>query len=447
MTIRSGFLSVLNRPPEVKIPTSGVFHFLRESEFEKSRIHLRLDPDGSGVLIVNANRIFHLNPTAALMAFMSLNRVETSTAIRTLSKKYQVSDNQALQDVTRFNSDLEQLLSPDACPICDLDLETTAPFSSVPTAPYRMDLALTYRCNNGCAHCYNARSRSYPELTTKEWFAILDKLWELGIPHIVFTGGEPTLRDDLPELIKHAEANGQITGLNTNARRLKDKSFVDNLVQAGLDHVQITLESHIEGIHNQMVCSPDAWRETVAGLKNALATKLYVMTNTTMLKLNAPHIPETLEFLGVLGLKTIGLNALIYSGRGKTVGTGLSETELQPLLEKAKTITSKYQQRLIWYTPTQYCNFDPVQMDLGVKGCTAALYNMCVEPDGSVLPCQSYYQSLGNIKNDSWKSIWEHPLSVSLRERRNLPEKCHACSFVQECGGGCPLTFSDTNCP
>jgi radical SAM protein with 4Fe4S-binding SPASM domain len=445
--MRSGLFSSLYHPTEVKIPASGVFHFLRESGTEKSRIHLRLDPDGSGVLIVNANRIFHLNPTAALIAYMALKETETPSAVRTLEKRYQISREQALQDVTQFSSDLKQLLSPDNCPICDLELETTAPFSRIPTAPYRMDLALTYRCNNACAHCYNARSRNYPELSTKEWFAILDRLWKLGIPHIVFTGGEPTLRDDLPELIRHAESNGQITGLNTNARRLKDKAYVDDLVTAGLDHVQITLESHLEKIHNEMVCSPDAWTDTVAGLKNALASKLYVMTNTTMLKLNAPHIPETLEFLGTLGLKTVGLNALIFSGRGKTVGTGLSESELQPLLEKAKAITDKYEQRLIWYTPTQYCNFDPVQMNLGVKGCTAALYNMCIEPDGSVIPCQSYYEKLGSLMKDPWKSIWEHPLSISLRERKNLPDKCHSCSFVQECGGGCPLTFSESNCP
>jgi radical SAM protein with 4Fe4S-binding SPASM domain len=445
MSLKSGFFSVLNRPQEVEIPSSGVFHFLRETENEKSRIHLRLDPDGTGVLIVNANRIFHLNPTAALMAYMSLNQVDIPREIRTLEKRYRVSKEQASADIEQFSYDLEQLVRPDTCPICDLEIETTAPFSKVPTAPYRMDLAITYRCNNNCAHCYNARSRSYPELTTKEWFAILDRLWELGIPHIVFTGGEPTLREDLPELIHHAESNGQITGLNTNARKLKDGAYVESLVKAGLDHVQITLESHIEKIHDQMVASQGAWMDTVAGLKNALSTSLYVMTNTTMLQVNSLYIPDTLEFLGNLGLKTVGLNALIYSGRGKTVGTGLSESELQPLLDQAKKITQKYDQRLIWYTPTQYCNFDPVEMQLGVKGCTAALYNMCIEPDGSVIPCQSYYESLGKLMESSWESIWEHPLSKKLRSRSELPQKCSGCSFVNECGGGCPLTFSDSN--
>jgi radical SAM protein with 4Fe4S-binding SPASM domain len=65
---------------------------------------------------------------------------------------------------------------------------------------------------------------------------------------------------------------------------------------------------------------------------------------------------------------------------------------------------------------------------------------MCIEPDGAVLPCQSYYQPLGNILYDEWESIWNHDLAVSLRERKNLPKKCIACDLKLECGGGCPLT-------
>jgi len=78
-------------------------------------------------------------------------------------------------------------------------------------------------------------------------------------------------------------------------------------------------------------------------------------------------------------------------------------------------------------------------LELGVKGCTAALYNMCIEPDGGVLPCQSYYQPLGNIIQDPWDSIWNHELAISLRERRYIPDKCTDCVLLSECGGGCPL--------
>ncbi len=419
---------------------SGLYHYAREDDNEKSRIHLRVDKDGNGTLIVNANRVMHLNPTAALMTYLALEEVKEETAVKTIRHKFRVSQSQARADYSSFILHLSSLFT-DACPVHELELDTTMPFSARPSAPYRMDLAITYRCNNDCAYCYNARERNFPELKTDDWKRIIDGLWALGVPHIVFTGGEATLRDDLPELIRHAESNGQITGLNTNARRLADESYVQRLVDAGLDHAQITVESCDEQIHDEMMRLKGTFRQTIQGLKNVLATKLYVMTNTTMLRTNVHKIPDTLDFLADLGVPTIGLNALIYSGHGLTVGTGLRENELQPILDMATQKTSARGQRLIWYTPTQYCEFDPTASNLGVKGCTAALYSMCIESNGNVLPCQSYYTPVGNILTDSWDSIWNHKLSVQLRERQNLPAKCETCPIVAECGGGCPLKF------
>jgi radical SAM protein with 4Fe4S-binding SPASM domain len=80
-----------------------------------------------------------------------------------------------------------------------------------------------------------------------------------------------------------------------------------------------------------------------------------------------------------------------------------------------------------------------MSLQLGVKGCTAALYNMCIEPDGKVLPCQSYYTPVGDIRTDTWHDIWNNPLCISLRERQGLPEECNTCMLLPECGGGCPL--------
>ena len=422
-------------------PAAGIYHFQRQwAEDERSRIHLRIDSSGDGLLLVNASKVVHLNPTAAFMAYLTLQQTPAVQAYRAITRHFQVPQKQAQADYALCAQQVEELIRPDgACPIHDLELEVTAPFSARPSAPYRMDLAITYRCNNDCAHCYNARSRDYPELTTEKWKQILDKLWSLGIPHVVFTGGEPTLREDLAELIAHAEHNGQITGLNTNGRRLSDKGYLESLVQAGLDHVQITLESHDPNIHDEMVLCKGAWKQTVCGIRNALETRLFVMTNTTMLRLNSPGMAETLDFLASLGVPTIGLNALIYAGKGLEVGSGLPESSLVQLLNLAREKTESSGQKLIWYTPTQYCNFDPMQLELGVKGCTAALYNMCIEPNGDVIPCQSYYSTLGNMLNQSWDKIWNHDLAVSLRERRYTPSKCTDCALLSECGGGCPL--------
>jgi len=439
-------MNIKNKLSKLPIVEPGLHHFLLEEDGYRTRIHLRIDPDGHGTLIINANRVVHLNPTAALMAFLTLKDTPETKAVRTIQRRYRVAKQQANYDYAKFIADLNQIVRLDSCPVCSIDdLEITAPFSARPLAPYRMDLAITYRCNNDCSHCYNGRSRNFPERTTSEWKKIIDKVWDLGIPHIVFTGGEPTLRDDLPELVAHAEANGQITGLNTNGRRLQDGEFLKELVEAGLDHVQITIESHNPKIHDHMVTRQSAWTQTVAGLRNVLNTPLYVMTNTTILQANKPYLSETLDFLAREGVPTVGLNALIYSGKGLTVGTGLRESELPPLLDIARMKTSQNNQRLIWYTPTQYCQFDPTQLELGVKGCTAALYNMCVEPDGGVIPCQSYYQQLGNILTDPWDSIWNHKISVRLREREYIADECRYCDLLSECGGGCPLALDAQN--
>jgi radical SAM protein with 4Fe4S-binding SPASM domain len=422
------------------LPNTGLFHYLREEQGQKTRLHLRIDEDRSGLLIANANRVVHLNPSGTTMAYLHLEGYTPEAAARLLHNQFKISAAAAERDYLDFTSQLENLISPNgACPVCELNLETTAPFSARPSAPYRMDLAITYRCNNDCHHCYNARSRNFPEMGSDQWQKVIDKIWDLGIPHVVFTGGEPTLFQGLPELVAYAEGKGLITGLNTNGRKLADDAYLSALVDAGLDHVQITIESHHPDIHNQMVAARDAWSQTVAGIQNVLKTRLYMMTNTTLLTHNSPSIKATLEFLAELGVPTVGLNALIYAGKGEVVNTGLRETELPALLECAREITQRHHQRLIWYTPTQYCHFNPLQLDLGIKGCTAALYNMCIEPNGDVIPCQSYYQSLGNLLENRWQDIWEHPLALSLRLRKDVPEGCQTCDYLQECGGGCPL--------
>jgi len=420
----------------------GLYAYAQESEHGRAQIHLRIDQDGTGLLLINANRALHLNPTAARMTWLVLEDLPDSHAIRKIRKSFKVSSAQARIDFNALRAQINELIQPNgSCPIHDLAIDILPPFAAKPTAPYRMDLALTYRCNDNCAHCYNARSRDYPELGTDEWKNIIDILWDLRIPHICFTGGEATLRTDLPELIAHAQSKGQITGLLSNGRRLADRNFLNSLLSAGLDHIQITLESHHEEVHDRMVATSGAFRQTVEGIRNCVEAGVYLMTNTTLLAENGPGIGDTVDFLADLGLKTIGLNALIYSGKGATVGTGMLEVDLEPLLKQVREKTDRYGQRLIWYTPTQYCHFDPVQMELGVKACTAALYNMCVEPNGDVIPCQSFYEPLGHILRDSWDSIWNHERAIWLRDRKYIPAACESCAVLGECGGGCPLTL------
>ena len=114
-------------------------------------------------------------------------------------------------------------------------------------------------------------------------------------------------------------------------------------------------------------------------------------------------------------------------------------------MRRALEMADKVGIRLEWYSPTCYKQFNPIEFGFGVKACSAAQYNMTIEPDGSVIPCQSWLkEKVGNILKDSWQSIWNHPVCVGFREKAYLKdrEECQGCEYLTQCYGGCPLEYS-----
>jgi radical SAM protein with 4Fe4S-binding SPASM domain len=420
----------------------GIYHYQTPPDAAvQYRLHLRVEKDRHGVLVINAARVMHLNQTATEHAKLLIEQGQPEDAARVIARRYDVPFETARADFEQLRDTITALAEAgeEVCPVTYLDIERIEPLSAELSAPYRMDLALTYRCQNDCPHCYVGRPKDFPEMSTDGWKGVIDRCWALGIPHITFTGGEATLRPDLVELVQYAEDTGLVTGLQTNGRRLRERDYVDRLLLAGLDHVQITLESHDPEVHDRMVGAPGAWADTVAGIKTVVNADVYMMTNTTLTTENVDDIEKTVAFAASLGVPTFGCNSLIYSGAAVCVGNGIPENEIGAILERVKEATQAYHLRLIWYTPTQYCEFDPTGLELGVKGCTAARYNMCVEPNADVIPCQSYYVALGNILADPWETIWDHELARYLRNRDFMMEKCYDCPDQVLCGGGCPL--------
>ncbi len=102
-----------SRRQETSRSSTNIYHYTRENDHEKSRIHLRVDPDGSGTLIVNANRVMHLNPTAAFMAYLLLEGKREHEIVPTIRNRYRVSAKQAGEDLATFNLQLDNLLRPD----------------------------------------------------------------------------------------------------------------------------------------------------------------------------------------------------------------------------------------------------------------------------------------------------------------------------------------------
>ena len=420
---------------------SGRYTYRGEDNFKGLALQLRVEPDGNGLMIINANTVLFLNETSTAYAYFLMQGLTTEEVISEIRSIYRVKERQALADYEKLIYTISTLAQTEEVdPISYLDINKIEPFSQEYSAPLRVDMALTFRCQNNCIHCYAGGPKETDELASEQWKRIIDRLHQIGVFILTFTGGEPTLREDLVELLYYGQKKGLVTGLITNGRRLTDKKYVKSLEEAGLDFVQVTLESHKPEIHDLMTGNNGSWKETVMGIKNLIPTQIYPTTNSTLSKYSVEDFLETLDFIKKLGVAAFGCNSLIYSGKAKDLEDFvLSLQDLNTILPKIQDNATKLGLKFLWYTPTQYCKLDPVKLGLGIKSCSAAMINICVGPDGEVYPCQSYFKSLGNILKDDWQNIWNHPLAVGIRKREYVEPKCKDCAQLQICGGGCPL--------
>jgi len=437
------FVRRMFQPPVVP---QGRYTYRGKDKYAGLALQLRVEPDHKGIMVINANTVLYLNETATAYAYYFMQGMPEKATIKKIRRAYRVDAKTAKGDYERLTYAISTLAQTEkVCPISFLDVKSVEPFTQQYSAPLRMDLALTFKCQNNCIHCYAGGPHETQELSTEQWKQVIDKLQQIGVFILTFTGGEPTLREDLPDLLLYAQNKGMVTGLVTNGRRLKDKTYVETLEKTGLDFVQVTLESHRPEIHDKITTIKGSWKETVAGIKNAVPSVIYTTTNTTLNKNNAQYFLETIDFIKQLGVAAFGCNSLIYSGKANEISSefALALETLKELLPRVKDKANQLGLKFLWYTPTQYCRFDPVSLGLGIKSCTAAMVNMCVGPNGDVYPCQSYFKSLGNLLKDEWHSIWNNPLAVSIRKREYAEPKCKDCPQLQICGGGCPLELEE----
>ncbi len=403
--IKSWFAPVEPLPREI-------LHYQTPPDAEQQyRLHLRVEGDGRGLLVVNAATVLHLNQTAAEYARLLIQGANEDEAARAMARRYRVGRAQAREDYIRLRDHILILATTvDLDPVTCLDMERAEPFSAETLAPYRVDAALTYRVDEASRLDPEARRRVDRELTTEEWQQVLDALWDAGVPHVCFTGGEPTLREDLVELIRHAEELGQVTGLLTDGRRLREQEYLDELLLAGLDHLQITLASHRAELHDEIVGRAGAWQEADAGLRLALAGDIYVVVHIVVTPANADSVAETVAYLAELGVPAVALSSPLQA---------VSDEERQRLesaLEAAQETVHQRGLTLIWDLAAPYSHVNPVEVEAELEPEQVVRQHLYVEPDGDVLPAQGYNVVLGNLLRDSWEAVWEHPERIKLVE-------------------------------
>lgn len=291
-------------------------------------------------------------------------------------------------------------------------------------APHRMDLMVSamekdgnWNCNQKCIHCYakGQNLSSEPELTTDRWKEILDILRENCVPQVTFTGGEPTMREDLLELIEYAA--WFVTRLNTNGIKLTEE-YCKKLYDASLDSVQITFYSKDEEIHNRLVGAKQ-YSACVEGIENALKAGLNVSINTPLCTANADYV-ETLKFLKEKGITYVTTSGLILTGaatKKESEDLTLDKERLKEILKEAVAFCNENEMEINFTSPGLIEPLFFKELNLRAPSCGACLSNMAITPSGKVVPCQSWLTGpgIGNILENEWDSIWNSKPCVIRR--------------------------------
>lgn len=362
------------------------------------------------------------------LAKIMTNTVESVKAIVPLiSRKKIAADIQTIYTTMKQIAFREEVTTP-------IEHINIGDYADYMNAPHRMDVMVsamtkngTWHCNQKCVHCYAASQNhsDEEELSTEDWKKILDKCRSVGIPQVTFTGGEPTMREDLFELIEYAR--WFISRLNTNGIKLTPE-YCQKLKAADIDSVQITFYSSDPEVHNALVGAPQ-FENTAKGIENALNAGLAISINTPLCTINKDYV-KTLEYLHDKGVIYVTCSGLITTGNAlgeDSVNLQLTSGELEQILREAVSYCNANGMEIAFTSPGWIEEEVFAQLNISSPSCGAGLSNMAITPGGNVVPCQSWLsdKALGNMLEDDWNEIWN---SEECRIRRNysaaLTGKC-----------------------
>lgn len=443
--------------------------------------HITLDPRGRGVvrihmippregaedapylLLLNGSRLVPLNLSWAILLASFMDRLEPFSGLEISSSDWEAMAAGAVADTRKvypftprqeLAEDLETMITSLVAiargqePEAEVASLTLGEYAREMTAPHRMDLMISamsrdgaWHCNQKCLHCYAAGQplADTPELTTAQWREVLERLRRANIPQVTFTGGEPTLRADLVELVEAAA--WFVTRLNTNGRLLTPE-LCRRLFDASLDSVQVTLYSDHAETHNALV-GAEGFGDTVAGIRAAVEAGLNVSVNTPLCSLNTGYA-DTLRFVHGLGVRYVTCSGLIPSGNAEgeeSRATALTAEELTAVLREAVAVTEELEMELDFTSPGWLPEetFRELGLTL-VPSCGACLSNMAIAPDGNIIPCQSWLSAkpLGNILTEEWDTVWQSERCAAIRaESAKMEHTCQLRSSNRQEVGVC----------
>lgn len=285
----------------------------------------------------------------------------------------------------------------------------------------------------------NARASTQGELTTLEGMAFIEELAEYCPGSmLVFSGGEPMLRGDLPDLIAHASHVGLMPVLGTNGVLLTEEkagSFVEN----GLAGIGISLDSLNPDTHDTFRGLPGAWHKTVSAIEICQRHGLRVQIHTTATRANYAEILDLVEFVEEKDVVGFNLFFLVCTGRGQQM-TDITPAEYSVALSALVAAQEEYQGQMLirarcapHFRRLAYSR--SAELAASSAGCMAGISYCRISPEGEITPCPYLPLSVGSLRKDSLADIWETAPIFNQLQQPALKGRCGVCEFGALCGG------------
>lgn len=321
---------------------------------------------------------------------------------------------------------------------------------------------VTRRCNLRCIHCYaHATDSSQPcqdEMTTEEGKRLIDDLTGFGVPVILFSGGEPLVRKDLPELAEYAVSKGLRAVISTNGTLISPQT-AKTLKEIGLSYVGISLDG-MEDINDRFRGVKGAFKKALDGIKNCRDAGIKVGLRFTINRFNAEEIPEIFDLLKTMDIPRACFYHLVYAGRGSTlVNDDLSHADTRKAVDRIINMTRRFFDdndpkeiltvdnhadgpylylRLLKENPKRAQEvLELLQMN---EGNSSGRGIGCVSWNGDVHADQFWrHHSFGNVRQRPFSEIWSDlsdPLMNKLKcKKEHIKGRCATCRWLDICGG------------
>jgi radical SAM protein with 4Fe4S-binding SPASM domain len=312
--------------------------------------------------------------------------------------------------------------------------------------PVILSFAVTRACNLKCKHCYSESvEEPHPdELTTEEAKVVIHDMAKSGARLLIFDGGEPLLRDDLCELIKYAGDVGLRPLLGTNAT-LIDKKMANNLKDAGLKAVAVSLDGYKAEVHDEFRGIEGTFNNTIAGIKELREVGLPFQIGPCIHSLNFGQLSGIVELARELGANACEVFDYIPSGRGgEDLSLELSTDERRELIREIIHLQRESDDLVFrcigipqyWVEVEKTVPEDEVLMKFVRSCCGAGTRYACVMYEGTVYPCMVLHEKAGDVREKPFDEIWyTSEVFNTLRDRDKLEGKCGSCGYRHLCGG------------